>query len=260
MHDAQSRIFLHVKILLVGAASLVAAACSQNGGRVVGSTLDRGLPKPSRVLIYEFTAQGATIVLGRGLTRQPPEPRNPDSRRRQLAQEVASRFTYELSRKLKSRGIQVERVSRDVAIDDNDVVIDGRVTKIDEGNAFTRVAIGFGAGKSSVGCRIQLYQGAARRKLLEVTTHVDSGSLPGVATTLPAGAAIQGGLTAATLAGSAVSTGVDLAHTDVGRLAIANAHQGVQHLARFFALQGWIKPMDRQHANDASSAAQPRRN
>ena len=223
------------------ALALIGWSCSQSGGRVVGRTVDRNLPKPSRVLFYDVGTADKQIVIARGPTRQPPVPTDPASRRRQLAEDVAFQFMAELTRQLEGSGFKVERVPRSAPVDDHDIVLDGRITSIDEGNAFTRVAIGFGSGKSSVSSRLRLYQGSELRKLLEVATHADSGSLPGAAATLPAGAAIQGGLTAATLAGSAMTTGIDLVRTDVGQLAIANARQGAQHLMRFFAHQGWLQ-------------------
>jgi len=77
--------------------------------------------------------------------------------------------------------------------------------------------------------------------LLDFTIQSDSGKLPGAATTLPAGAAIQGGVTAGVIAGGAIGTGYEAYRTDVAQMARAAAEQSVRYLSEFFAKQGWIR-------------------
>ena len=62
-----------------------------------------------------------------------------------------------------------------------------------------RLVFGFGSGASKFESLVSVYHGPEQRKLLEFTALADSGKLPGAVVTLPAGAVIQGGLSALSL-------------------------------------------------------------
>ena len=77
--------------------------------------------------------------------------------------------------------------------------------------------------------------------MLEFTTHSDSGTLPGAAPMLGAGAAVQGGVTAGMLVANASVSGVKTYKSDVARMAASSGDQVVRSLSEFFAGQGWIR-------------------
>jgi hypothetical protein len=83
--------------------------------------------------------------------------------------------------------------------------------------------------------------GTERRKLLEFTTRSDSGKMPGAAATVPAGAAVQGGVTTGVIASGAIGTGFEAYRTDVVQMARSSADQSVRYLSEYFAKQGWIR-------------------
>jgi len=66
------------------------------------------------------------------------------------------------------------------------------------------------------------------------------GKLPGAAATFPAGAVVQGGVTAGLIAGGVIGTGYEAYRTDVVQMARFSAEQSVRYLSEFFARQGWI--------------------
>ena len=99
---------------------------------------------------------------------------------------------------------------------------------------------------------MQVYYGIQRRPLLDFTTHADSGKMPGAAATMPAGAAIEGGLTAAVVAGTAITTGVKAYPSDVSWMAESGAEQAVYYLSQFFARHGWIHPAQAKEARIAN--------
>src|SRR6185295_16747022 len=85
--------------------------------------------------------------------------------------------------------------------------IEGQFVTIDEGNAAMRMIVGFGAGGTEIKTLVQAYaiEPAGKRLLAEATLDAESSSAPGLAATLPVGAAISGPATAA-----AIQTGVGL--------------------------------------------------
>src|SRR6202008_4292947 len=87
----------------------------------------------------------------------------------------------------------------------------------DEGAAGRRIMIGFGVGNSTLDTQVQVYRisNGARQRVLEFTTHADSGKLPGTALTMGAGALVTGG---ATLAGGAAAGGVAGGKAYLGRV------------------------------------------
>jgi Domain of unknown function (DUF4410) len=141
---------------------------------------------------------------------------------------------------LRALGFAVERVSRGTRATGNDMLIDGYFFTVDEGNPLHRLVIGFGSGVSTVDSQVQVYQGDDSQKLLEFTTHSDSGKLPGAAPTLGVGAVAQGGVTAGMVAANAAVSSVKTYKSDVARMAAAGGDQMVRYLSEFFAQQGWI--------------------
>ena len=122
------------------------------------------------------------------------------------------------------------------------LLVEGQFINVDEGAATRRVVIGFGVGKSTLDSQVQVYRiaGGSRQKLLEFTTHADSGKLPGTALTMGAGAVATGG---ATVAGTAAAGGISGGKAYLGRvnyLADKTADQVNAYLSHYCAEQGWI--------------------
>ena len=217
------------------------AACGQTGVRDIKTTRETNLPKPSRILVYDFAVSEREVTEYQGIMRQQPTVKDPTERERQLAREVKDALAEEVVDGLRVLGFTVERVSRATAAAENELLIDGQFLTVDEGSPLRRLVIGFGSGNSTVDSRAQVYQGEISRKVLEFTTHSDSGSLPGAAPMLGAGAAVQGGVTAGMVVANTAVSGAKTYKSDVARMAAASGDQVVRYLSEFFAQQGWIR-------------------
>jgi Domain of unknown function (DUF4410) len=218
------------------------AACSQTGIRKPTLTRETNLPRPSRILIYDFAVSEQEVKEYQGIMRQQPTIKDAAERERLLAQEVKDALAEELVDALKPLGFSVERVARGTRAMDNDLVINGQFLTVDEGNPLHRLVVGFGTGGSAVQTQVQVYQAPEDRKLLEFTTQSDSSKLPGAAPTLGAGAVTQGGVTGAMVVANAAVSGVKTYKSDVARMAAASGDQVARYLSEFFAKQGWIRP------------------
>jgi len=217
------------------------AACGQAGIRNAAQTNEKNLPKPTRILVYDFAVSEREVFEYQGIMRQQPAVKDPKERERQVAQEVRDALAEEVADGLRKLGFTVERVSRGTAATGNELLIDGQFLTVDEGNPLRRLVIGFGSGTSTVESRVQVYQSGSPRRMLEFTTHSDSGRLPGAAPALGAGVAVQGGVTAGMVVANAAVSGVKTYKSDVARMAAESGDQVVRYLSEFFAQQGWIR-------------------
>ena len=217
------------------------AACGQTAVRPLSRTQITNLPPPARILVYDFTMDEAAVKEYQGILRQQPSEKNPAERESQIKRHASEAAAFELLNGLRGLGFGVARVARGTLAGDNELLIDGKFLTVDQGNPLRRLLIGFGSGASKVETRVELYHGIERRKLLEFTTRSDSGKMPGAAATLPASAAVQGGVTASVIASGAIGTGYEAYRTDVAQMARATAEQSVRYLSEYFAKQGWIR-------------------
>jgi len=218
------------------------AACGQTGIRRASLTPATNLPRPERILVFDFAVSEEEVKEYQGIMRQQPAIKDASERERLLAQEAKDALAEELVDGLKSVGFVAERAARNTRATGNDLVIDGQFLTVDEGNPFHRLVIGFGTGGSSVQTRVQVYQAPKADRLLEFTTQSESSKLPGAAPTLAAGAAVQGGVTAGMTVANAAVSGVKTYKSDVARMAAASGDQAARYLSEFFATQGWIEP------------------
>lgn len=229
-------------------AVLLVAACNQ--ARVVedASYAGAALPRPDRILVYDFAAAPQDVRLDQGIRARIMRvagDQPPSSQQMAAIRKTTSALTGELVRKLRDYGLPAEAAFTMVltgASTGNIVTIQGQIVSVDEGNRTRRTLIGLGAGKSSVEADAQVFfhRGANPPQLIEsMEANADSGHAPGAAETMGAGAAAGRLATAtATTAGMhAVSERRSAGDDD-------NANRIARGLAlkfgQFSARQGWI--------------------
>jgi hypothetical protein len=217
------------------------SACGQTGIRRAALVPETHLARPKRILLHDFAASEQEVKEYQGIMRQQPNIKDAAERERLLATEVKNALAEEVIDALTPLGFVVERVGREQQATGSDLMIDGQFLTVDEGNPLSRLVIGFGTGSSLVESRVQVHQGKEARKLMEFTTQSDSGSLPGAAPMLGAGAIVQGGVTAGMVVANATVSGVKTYNSDVARMAAASGDQVARYLSEFFAKQGWIR-------------------
>jgi uncharacterized protein DUF4410 len=219
-----------------------ATACGQTGIRKTTVTAPANLPRPEKILVYDFAVSEQEVKEYQGIMRQQPTIKDPAERERLLAKEVKDALADELIEGLRSLGFLVERVQRGTVATGNEMLIDGQFLTVDEGNPLHSLVIGFGSGASSVQTQVQVYQAPKARKIMEFTTQSDSSKMPGAATTMAAGAAVAGGVTAGMVAANAAASGVKTYKSDVARMAADSGDQVARYMSELFAKQGWIRP------------------
>jgi hypothetical protein len=124
----------------------------------------------------------------------------------------------------------------------NDVLVQGQIVSIDQGNRTRRILIGLGAGKSTVTADAQLYHltGAAPpRFMMAFEGTADSGRMPGAAETMGAGAAAQRIGTSTALTGAAHAGSESRRNSDSAE-AGSLAKEIASRVGQFAVAQAWI--------------------
>jgi len=199
------------------------------------------LARPNRVFVVDFASSPDQVSLNAGPSTSgtqtsPGPPQNPEQLK--VGQEVAAVLSEELVKQIFIFGFPAERAPAGKKAEPGTMVVEGQFVSIEEGNQFTRLVIGFGAGATRVKTRAQLYIGSPSGPVLAQTfeTEAKSGSAPGLVAGGPAFAAgrlVVGGAVAATKVVSQSRSGVA---ADAER----TAEELGKRLAEFFAAQGWI--------------------
>lgn len=230
--------------LLISGLLLALMACGQSAVRPIARIADGPLPRPTRILLCDFTINEIDVSEYQGIMRQQPANPNAAERQRNLGKFAAESMAAELARALRQLGFTVDRVPRATPVENHDLLIDGQFENVDEGSPLRRLFIGFGSGAAKMETRARVYQGAERRKLLEFIATSDSGKFPGAVATAPAAIAAPVTVGVGTVGSRAIVSGP----ADVAAMAAANADQAARYLSEFFARQGWIDPRQAKKA------------
>jgi hypothetical protein len=205
------------------------------------------LPKPDRVIVYDFTVTPDIVKTDR--TPGIHQRMNGDSKEEvgeQVEDQITSDLFNGLQKQLKLSGIPVEKGTPGMQAPGNALTIHGTVTKLDEGHRLRRGTVGLGAGASDVeaDCQISVETGANSVLFSELSTVAKSGKKPGAAVTMGAGAApeVAGGVTGATAHSST-------AQGDSARTGSALA----RHIAGLMTAQGWVAA-DQQALTETKSS------
>jgi len=223
-------------VLVVALAIGCAAARVEN----VQSTKAPTMPRPGRVVVFDFYTGSADVVVGTSPRRSARNAvglyvQEPDT----LAQAVSEGLANHLVTALKGAGFNAERAVKTAAPQAGDLVVQGQFVQIDQGSATQRFVIGFGVGATELRTQVQVFQvGAAGWQPVKQFDTVAAGSrFPGAAFF------VAGGAAAGTVATSAmITSGVGVVR-EVRASIDADARRTSEQVAAKFAemstAQGW---------------------
>ena len=201
--------------------------------------------RPSQIVVFPFATSASDVSLNQGigakLYREYTDE-NQTAEQAQLAHATAQNICMQVATSLASSGWNAACQPRGTPITGaNTMIVDGIFTDISQGNRAERMVIGFGMGASVVDTQVSLYQysNGSSAPLMTFTTHADSGKMPGVGITGPAGAAAGGAAAAATLGIGVASSGVKSVTSSTGYLVDQSAKQIVSQANNYFSQQGW---------------------
>jgi Domain of unknown function (DUF4410) len=199
------------------------------------------IPRPATIWVYDFAATAADVPANSALADEDLDttPQTPE----QIAEgkKLGAQIATELAAEINQMGMTAAVASPETKPQVNDILIRGYLLSVNEGSAVKRVAIGFGAGKSSMSTMVEGFQETpeGQRKLgvgtIDAGGNKSPGMVLGVATFLatknPAGLIVNAGVQA-----YGEASGSD----EVTGRAKATAKEIADVLKKRFEDQGWI--------------------
>ena len=225
---------------MVAGLIAVLGGCAQTKTSNVHQYSSEPLKRPDRILVQDFSMdQGIVKSSSTPLAKIENMVNGDDGKSAQndLAKEVNDALSDELVSHFKELGFEAVRVSSGKKPGAGEVMVTGKFTNVDEGNAVRRTMIGFGAGQSSVDANITLVAPEGR-PLVSMKAHADSGETPGAAVTAGVGAAAQAG-TAATAAVSVAKGGARAYQSASAHQAAEIAEKISDEFEKYAKSQGW---------------------
>jgi len=234
----------------LGSMLLVMVACGPASvQRVSGPS--GALPRPDRILVYDFAVTPDEVRLDSGLSTQLGQlfggGQDPGTSRTaeeiKIGHAVANGVANALVKELNQYGLPAERALGAPSAGGRLLMVKGQFVSIDEGNRTERVLIGLGAGRTGVQASVQVYEitPEGMRNVESLQADAKSSYKPGMALMMGAGGLAGNLLTSAVVSGitSAASEATwDTVNSDGSRL----AKNVAKNLGQFFVIQGWISP------------------
>jgi len=211
---------------------------------------------PAWVEVCDFGFSDSSIAENRDpLTRAENLLRKSSAQDRDtnIARGVAAAVSIATVKKLDRAGLPTVRIPYDdtVLYPGNNLLVTGRLLHVDEGNRFTRIGVGLGAGASTLDTEVHVYRVSQgeRAEVLSFTTHADSGKMPGLAESLPLGVFLIGPITAFTMVEDSASTGQRIYSSEVDYLAAETGDQIARYISQYSAEELWITPENAKSPN-----------
>ena len=203
---------------------------------------DLALPRPARVLVADFAVDPDAVRQDQGIgarLQREVSGGDPLAAQSAIAHDVQVAVADALIEQLARAGLPAGPA--DAAPRPGDLLVQGQINRIDEGNRTRRLAIGFGAGKSIVTAQAEmLYVMADGRPVLLQTYDgkSDSGRKPGMA----AGAGGALGDAGPGLQAVSAATGVagETRRSPVAREGARFGERLAHNIGVFAQRQGWI--------------------
>lgn len=203
-----------------------------------------GLGKPSMVLVGDFELapdqirldSSVAAKLQREMRGQPPA-----AMRQEVARNVNTLIGETVIARLREAGLPAQAGSGELALSgESTLAIDGRVSRVDQGNRTQRNLIGFGAGKSQVAAAVQVvyHSPAGKQDVLNFTAQAQSSNRPGAALTAPIGAAARGAMAVGSTVGGSIAS--EKLSADVAAHARNLGNEIANRIIAWSAQQGWV--------------------
>lgn len=230
--------------VLVPFVTTLALAMGCTSAQITSEYAGSDLPRPDRVLVYNFATSPEEVKLDRGLSAEVIEASKRSSRTAQeldVGIKVATALAKKLVEELKDMGLVAERAEGSPPDFGNNLMIEGQFVSIDEGNRTERIIIGLGAGRTDVETHVQVLMDldGADDDVVQIDVSAKGSRKPGAAETLGIGA-VAGDL----IVSGAVTAAGTVASETFGGTVEADASRTAKKIAAelkpFFEREGWL--------------------
>jgi hypothetical protein len=202
---------------------------------------------PMQIAVRDFTFAASSVTENRSPVNRGIDlfrSSSADARRVEIGGDAASVLSAQTAKKLDKLGLAARRIAsdNDMSLAGNFLLVTGRMIHVDEGNRFTRVAFGFGAGESRLDTEVHVFRvvNGEEAEVLVFATHADSGAMPGLLASMGVGELALGPITLITAVEDAASSGQKIYSSQMEYLAGETSDQVARYLSQYSAQEGWI--------------------
>ena len=202
---------------------------------------------PAEVAVRDFDFAPSSVTENRSIFHRAIDlfrSSSADERRIAIGRKAATTLSQETAKRLDKTGLEAMPIPRDsdTTLRGNYLLVTGRLIDVDEGNRFTRVALGFGLGESRLSTEVHVYRvvNDEKAEVLVFTTHADSGKMPGIAPSIGFGEFVLGPITLISTIEDAVSSGQKIYVSQIDYLAGETGDQVARYLSQYAAAEHWI--------------------
>ena len=244
-----SSIFVLLSMLLTGCGALsVTPQPIRSPDPVAASNAIEAEPTPpTQIAVLDFAFAPSSVIENRSPVHRAIDVvrrSSAEERRIAIGRDAAAELSERTAKRLDQLGLRATRIAsgNDLSLSGNFILITGRLIDVDEGNRFTRVAVGLGAGESRLATEVHVYRvvNGEKAEVLAFITHADSGKMPGVVPSLGAGEFIIGPITAISGIEDAVSSGQKIYSSQVEYLAGETSDQVARYMSQYAGSERWI--------------------
>ena len=202
---------------------------------------------PAQIVVRDFAFAPSSIIENRSPVHRAIDvvrSSSADERRIAIGRDAAADLSERTVKRLDKLGLRATRVAsdNDMSLSGNFILITGRLTDVDEGNRFTRVAVGLGAGESRLTTEVHVYRvvNGEKAEVLAFTSYADSGKMPGILASMGVGEMVIGPITAITAIEDAASSGQKIYSSQIEYLANQTSDQMARYMSQYAATERWI--------------------
>lgn len=199
------------------------------------------LPRPDRILVYDFGATPAEVPAGSALTAEAGAPMPQTAQEVELGRKLGAETARQLTLDLRNAGLPAVQAAGQPPPQPGDIAIKGAFYGVNPGNEAKQLLIGFGAGAAELRTAVEAYEmtPAGLRPLGGGTSASGSGEKPGMVAPLAVFAATHNPI------GLIVMGGIDAYDVKTGKTSVeGEARQTADEIAKRFVAaaqkQGWI--------------------
>lgn len=240
INSSRSNALTRLPALAVGLAMLAACASTDVAER---STYEGDLTKPTRVVIYDFSATPQDVPADSALAGIYSKRELPQTEEEQaLGRKLGARSAELLVEQLNELGIDAVRAADGGAPRIGEGVVKGAFVSVDEGSQWQRMLIGFGAGANEL---ITIVEGYKMRDeglvpLGSAKIKAEGGYMPGVLVPVGAGAATGNVARSAIISGGA-NVVKEFGPESIENAADRTAEQATQIIRDAYIKRGWLE-------------------
>jgi hypothetical protein len=193
----------------------------------------RPLPKPDKILVYDFAINSGDVQVDKMQALRPRHLITGDKSPDAIAASAVKKYSSELIKALEKTGIPVEHAVAGGGQAGKAMIVQGSFTSLKEGNKTERDTIGMGAGGADVETKVDVHLNTPAGLVLLAQFQTDTKAAKNLGSAVPIAAGLN---PVAAVAKSTVGDRRKTANSYASRSADAAAKE----ILKSMAAQGWI--------------------